>query len=87
MDKNNKKNVFNKYLQPIDEGILIKMAEQMGLDKYVKKLKIIPFVKLFTYAQLKQISSLTDITRVVFHDDVTYLDDLVLTPAIPADVT
>lgn len=180
MDKNNTKTVFNKYLHPIDEGILIKMAEQMELDKYVKKLKIIPFVKLFTYAQLKQIPSLTDIsfelnkdpklqnelelksisksqlsrklsdispeifqavlkyliqkvrqkygvmkgnqklrklylidsstitlslkehpwapknrytsgvklhTRVVFHDDVTYLDDLVLTPARPSDIT
>lgn len=46
----------------MDEGVLNKMAEQMELDKYVKKLKIIPFVKLFTYAQLKQISSLTDIS-------------------------
>ncbi|MBM7654358.1 IS4 family transposase [Neobacillus cucumis] len=62
MDKNNTKTVFNKYLHPMDEGVLNKMAEQMELDKYVKKLKIIPFVKLFTYAQLKQISSLTDIS-------------------------
>ncbi len=46
----------------MDEGVLQKIAEQMELDKYVKKLKIIPFVKLFTYAQLKQISSLTDIS-------------------------
>lgn len=44
------------------EGVLVKMAEQSELDKYVKKLKIIPFVKLFTYAQLKRISSLTDIS-------------------------
>ena len=44
----------------MDEGVLQKIAEQMELDKYVKKLKILPFVKLFTYAQLKQISSLTD---------------------------
>ncbi|ESU31632.1 hypothetical protein G3A_15620, partial [Bacillus sp. 17376] len=179
MDKNNTKSVFNKYLHPLGEGVLIKMAEQFELDKYVKKLKIIPFVKLFTYAQLKRISSLTDIsfelnkdsklqkeiglksisksqlsrklsdispsifeavlrhliqqvrqiygvgkgnqklrklhlidsstitlslkehpwapknrftsgiklhTRVVFHDDVTYLDDLIITPARPSDV-
>ena len=164
----------------MDEGVLQKIAEQMELDKYVKKLKIIPFVKLFTYAQLKQISSLTDIslelntdpklqkeiglksisksqlsrklsdispnifqavlkhliqkvrqkygvekgnkklrklylidsstitlslkehpwapknrytsgvklhTRVVFYDDVTYLDDIIVTPARPADIT
>ncbi|MED4229177.1 DUF4372 domain-containing protein [Neobacillus cucumis] len=62
MDKNNTKTVFNKYLHPMDEGVLNKMAEQMELDKYVKKLKIIPFVKLCTYAHLKQISSLTDIS-------------------------
>jgi hypothetical protein len=179
MDKNNTKSVFNKYLHPIGEGVLIKMAEQFELDKYVKKLKIIPFIKLFTYAQLKQISSLTDIsfelnkdsklqkeiglksisksqlsrklsdisptifeavlkhliqqvrqiygvgkgnqklrklhlidsstitlslkehpwapknrftsgiklhTRVVFHDDVTYLDNIIVTPARPSDV-
>lgn len=164
----------------MDEGIVNKMAEQMELDKYVKKLRIIPFVKLFTYAQLKKISSLTDIslelnttpilqkviglqsisksqlsrklsdispnifqavlkhliqkvrqkygvvkgnqklrklylidsstitlslkehpwapknrytsgvklhTRVVFYDDTTYLDDLIVTPARPADFT
>lgn len=164
----------------MDEGVLQKIAEQMELDKYVKKLKILPFVKLFTYAQLKQISSLTDIslelntdpklqkeiglksisksqlsrklsdispeifqavlkhliqkvrqkygvvkgnkklrklylidsstitlslkehpwapknrytsgvklhTRVVFYDDVTYLDDIIVTPARPADIT
>jgi hypothetical protein len=180
MDKNITKTVFNKYLHPMDEGVLNKMAEQMEIDKYVKKLKILPFVKLFTYAQLKQISSLTDIslelitkpklqkeiglksisksqlsrklsdispsifqavlkhliqkvrqrygvvkgnqklrklylidsstvtlslkehpwapknrytsgvklhTRVVFYDDVTYLDDLIITPARPADFT
>lgn len=62
MDKNNTKTVFNKYLHPMDEGVLNKMAEHLELDKYVKKLKVIPFVKLFTYAQLKQISSLTDIS-------------------------
>jgi IS5 family transposase len=180
MDKNNTKTVFNKYLHPMDEGVLNKIAEQMELDKYVKKLKIISFVKLFTYAQLKQISSLTDIslelntnpklqkeiglssisksqlsrklsdispnifqavlkhliqkvrqkygvvkgnkklrklylidsstvtlslkehpwapknrytsgvklhTRVVYYDDVTYLDDIIVTPARPADIT
>jgi hypothetical protein len=62
MDKNNTKTVLNKYLHPMGEGVLLKMAVQSELDKYVKKLKIIPFVKLFTYAQLKRISSLTDIS-------------------------
>lgn len=62
MDKCNTNTVFKKYLHPMDEGVLIKMAEQLNLDKYVKKLTITPFLKLFTYAQLKQISSLTDIS-------------------------
>lgn len=26
-------------------------------------------------------------TRVVFYDDITYLDDLIITPARPADLT
>lgn len=46
----------------MDEGVFNKMADQMKIDKYVKKLRIIPFVKLFTYAQIKQIPSLTDIS-------------------------
>ncbi|MCZ0702348.1 hypothetical protein J2T56_000905 [Natronobacillus azotifigens] len=180
MDKHNIETVFNKYLHPIDEGILMKLAERFEIDKYVKKLGVVPFVKLFIYAQLKQISSLTDIsfelnkdpniqkeigldsisksqlsrklrdippeifeallrhlilmvrqkyglrkgnqklrklhlidsstitlslkehpwapknrytsgiklhTRVVFYDDITYLDDLIITPARPADLT
>lgn len=180
MDKHNTETVFNKYLHPIDEGILIKMAELFEVDKYVKKLGIVPFMKLFIYAQLRQISSLTDISfelnkdpkiqkeigldsisksqlsrklrdispkifdallrhliqkvrrkygvckgnqklrklhlidsstitlslkehpwapknrytsgiklhiRVVFYDDITYLDDLIITPARPADLT
>ena len=62
MDKHNTETVFNKYLHPIDEGILIKMAELFEVDKYVKKLGIVPFMKLFIYAQLRQISSLTDIS-------------------------
>lgn len=38
MDKHNIETVFNKYLHPIDEGILIKMAELFEIDKYVKNL-------------------------------------------------
>ncbi len=46
----------------MDEGILTKMADQLELDKYVKKLRTLPFAKLFIYAQLQKTSSLTDIS-------------------------
>jgi hypothetical protein len=62
MDKNNIKTVFKEYLHPIDEKILLKMADHLNLDKYVKKLDTLTFVKLFIYAQLTQTSSLTGIS-------------------------
>ena len=62
MDKNIIKTVFKEYLHPLDEKILCKMASHLNLDKYVKKLDTLTFVKLFIYAQLHQTSSLTDIS-------------------------
>lgn len=68
MDNNNIETVFNKYLHPMDEGILVKMSDHLKLDKYVKKLRTLPFAKLFIYAQLQKTSSLTDISFELKHN-------------------
>jgi hypothetical protein len=68
MDKNSTKTVFKKYLHPMDGDILSKMATHLGLDKYVKKLDTLTFVKLFIYAQIQQTSSLTNISFELRHN-------------------
>lgn len=67
MDKNNIKSVFKEYLNPLDAPILSKMAAQMKLDKYVKKLDTLTFTKLFIYAELAEIQSLTETSFRVNH--------------------
>jgi hypothetical protein len=59
MDKNTIKTVFKGYIHPIDEKVVSKMVNHMELDKYIKKLNSLTFTKLFIYAQLKQIPSIT----------------------------
>lgn len=68
MDKNIIKSVFKEYLLPIDEKAISKMANHSEIDKYVKKLDILTFLKLFIYAQLNQTSSLTDMSFNLKHD-------------------
>jgi|HigsolmetaAR205D_1030408.scaffolds.fasta_scaffold38844_1 hypothetical protein len=36
MDKNTIKTVFKEYIHPMDEKVILKMIDQMELDKYVK---------------------------------------------------
>jgi len=67
MDKINIKNVFKEYLNVIDEKILLKMANYLELDKYVKKLDTNVFTKLFIYAELMEIPSLTEISLHLNH--------------------
>ena len=67
MDKHNIKNVFKEYLNPLEAPILSKMAAQMKIDKYVKKLDTLTFTQLFIYAQLAEIQSLTEISLKVNH--------------------
>jgi hypothetical protein len=62
MDKNTIKTVFKEYIHPMDEKVILKMIDQMELDKYVKKLDSLTFTKLFIYAQLKQLDSLKKIS-------------------------
>lgn len=67
MDKNTIKKVFKEYIQPLEGTILSKMVDIMKTDKYVKKLDTFSFTKLFIYAQLKQIPSLTKLSFKVSH--------------------
>ncbi|MED1440087.1 DUF4372 domain-containing protein [Aeribacillus composti] len=67
MDKNTIKTVFKEYIHPMDEKVILKMIDQMELDKYVKKLDSLTFTKLFIYAQLKQLDSLKKISFKVKH--------------------
>ncbi|WP_299095771.1 IS4 family transposase [uncultured Metabacillus sp.] len=62
MDKNNRKTTFCEYLYALDSRVISKMIETLKTDRYVKKLDSLKFLKLFIYAQLKQIESLTDIS-------------------------
>lgn len=65
MDKNNIKTVFKEYIHPLDGKIFTKMADQMKIDKYVKKLDSLTFTKLFIYAQLEKLPSLKRISQKV----------------------
>ncbi|PLR80423.1 hypothetical protein CVD25_19030 [Bacillus canaveralius] len=67
MDKNNIKSVFKEYIQPAEMKVISKIIEQMNVDKYVKKLDSLSFIKLFIYAQLKQLPSLKKISFKVRH--------------------
>lgn len=65
MDKNIIKTVFKEYIHPINEKVILKMIDQMKLDKYTKKLDSLTFMKLFIYAQLMKLGSLKKISRKV----------------------
>src|SRR5690625_3411230 len=65
MDNNTIKTVFNKYIHPIDSKVFTKMVEHTGIDKYVKKLDVLKFTKLFIYAQLMKLPSLMRISDVL----------------------
>lgn len=62
MDKYTKKSTFSEYIQPIEFKVMSKMIAQMKTDQYVKKLDTITFTRLFIFAQLNQIASLTDLS-------------------------
>jgi hypothetical protein len=67
MDNHNIKTVFKEYTKPTEMNVISKIIEEMKLDKYVKKLDSLTFIKLFIYAQLKQLSSLKAISFKVRH--------------------
>ncbi|MDS0320933.1 IS4 family transposase [Mycobacterium tuberculosis] len=58
MDNHPRKTVFKEYIHPLDLKVVQKMIDHAKLDKYVKKLNSLSFLRLFLYAQLKGLSSL-----------------------------
>lgn len=65
MDNHTIKTVFNKYIHPIDSKVFTRMIEHAGIDKYVKKLDVLTFTKIFLYAQLMKLPSLIRISEVL----------------------
>jgi plasmid maintenance system killer protein len=62
MDKSTTKSTFTEYLIPLPVGKYFESIQSLGLDKYTKKLDSLTFLKLFVFAQLKQLPSLADIS-------------------------
>src|SRR5690625_921544 len=58
MDNDTIKTVFKKYIQPLNFNVIQQMIDLAGIDKYMKKLSTIMIIKLFIYAQLKDLSNL-----------------------------
>ena len=50
--------VFKKYINPLNFNVIQRMIDQSGIDQYAKKLLTPRMIKLFIYAQLKNLSSL-----------------------------
>src|SRR5690625_2327896 len=65
MDNHTIKIVFKEYIHPLDTKVIQKMIDIEGIDKYVKKLDTLAYVRLFIYAQLKKSENLTVISQSV----------------------
>ncbi|WAH38280.1 IS4 family transposase [Alicyclobacillus dauci] len=62
MDKDSTKSVFAEYVLPLNVSSILQELDHLKLDRYVKKLGVIPFIRLIVFAQVNQIPSLTDIS-------------------------
>ncbi|WAH38030.1 IS4 family transposase [Alicyclobacillus dauci] len=62
MDKDTTKSVFAEYVLPLNVSSILQELDHLKLDRYVKKLGVIPFIRLIVFAQVNQIPSLTDIS-------------------------
>lgn len=51
-----------EHLVPLDLKTMLREIDRLKLDKYTKKLDTVTLSKLFVFAQVKQIGSLTDIS-------------------------
>src|SRR5690625_1928419 len=58
MDNDTINTVFKKYINPLNFNVIQRMIDQSGMDKYAKKLLTPMMIRLFIYAQLKNLSSL-----------------------------
>jgi IS4 transposase len=62
MDKDTTKSAFAEYIHPLRTDSILQELRHLKLDRYVKKLGVVPFIKLVIFAQVNQISSLADIS-------------------------
>ncbi|WAH38872.1 IS4 family transposase [Alicyclobacillus dauci] len=62
MGKDTTKTALAEYLVPLAADSILKELRSLRLDRYVKKFGVAKFMKLFVFAQVKQIGSLTDIS-------------------------
>src|SRR5690625_5195136 len=58
MDNHTTNTVFKKYINPLNFNVIQRMIDQSGIDQYAKKLLTPRMIKLFIYAQLKNLESL-----------------------------
>ncbi|HHU20794.1 MAG TPA: IS4 family transposase [Bacilli bacterium] len=65
MDNHTIKTVFKEYIHPLDIKIIQKMIDVEAIDKYVKKLYTLSYIRLFLYAQLKKLENLAVISQSV----------------------
>jgi hypothetical protein len=63
MDNHTIKTVFKEYIHPLDIKVIQKMIDMEGLDKYVKKLDTLSYIRSFIYAQLKKLENLAEISQ------------------------
>lgn len=75
MDNHTIKNVFKEYIHPLDTKIIQKMIDMEGLDKYVKKLNTLAYIRLFLYAQLKKLENLAVISQSLSRKKSSYTDN------------
>src|SRR5699024_664967 len=63
MDNHTIKTVFKEYIHPLDSKVIQKMIDHAEIDKYVKKLDVLTFTRLFIYAQLKRLPNLRRVSE------------------------
>lgn len=55
------KSTFEEYVAPLNSEIFLRQINELQADKYMKKFDTLRFAKLFIFAQLDQIKSLSDL--------------------------
>lgn len=61
---------LSRYMNPLFIKQITEAIKEMKLNRYIKKLDIIKFIKLFIYAQLNEIRSLQDISLSLNEDQL-----------------
>ncbi|GMA66104.1 DUF4372 domain-containing protein [Alicyclobacillus fastidiosus] len=62
MDKDTTKSAFREYVTPLNVSTILQELNRLKMERYVKKLGVISFIRLVVFAQVNQIPSLKDIS-------------------------